>query len=120
RTSRLSLQSLQTIPLISRCLINCILGSATPLRVARSIRGRLLLQSRWHVFQPDGILADFVSGDEAEGWAGAGEEWLAATEYEGAEVEMVFVDETKAGEVSRELGACDVDLAVHRFLQPPD
>jgi hypothetical protein len=47
------------------------------------------------VSQPNDVLANEIGGDEAEWWPGTGEEWLAATEHDGAEVESILINKTK-------------------------
>jgi hypothetical protein len=50
-----------------------------------------------NVGQSNHVLANSIAGDKAERWAGAGEEGLAATKHDGAEVESILIDKTKAG-----------------------
>src|SRR5579872_1666000 len=69
------------------------------------------VRSGWDVRQPDRILADEVGRHKAQRRPGGGEIGLAATEGERAEVETVFVDETKVGQGPCEFRAGDVDLA---------
>jgi len=48
----------------------------------------------WNVRQPDRVLANRIAGHKAERRPGAGEEWRAVTEHEGAEVESILIDKT--------------------------
>jgi hypothetical protein len=46
-----------------------------------------------------------------ERWPGVGEEWRAATKHDGAEVELILVDETGLGQALREDWSGHVNLA---------
>ncbi len=61
--------------------------------VERETRARL---SR-NVRQPNHVLANVIGGNKAEWWPRAGEEWLAATQHDGAEVESILINKTKVG-----------------------
>jgi hypothetical protein len=56
-----------------------------------------------NVGQSNHVLANSIAGDKAERWAGAGEEGLAATKHDGAEVESILIDKTKAVPLARVL-----------------
>src|SRR3954463_5488094 len=73
--------------------------------------------SGWDTRQPNRILTDTITGNDAERWPSAGKVRLAAAEDEGAEVETIFVDETEVGEARRQGGPRDVDLTVDILLQ---
>ena len=49
---------------------------------------------------------------------GAGEEWLATTQHDGAEVESILIDETGIGQALRQDWAANVTLASQVSLQP--
>ena len=49
---------------------------------------------------------------------GAGEEWLATTQHDGAEVESILIDETGIGQALRQDWAANVNLASQVNLQP--
>ena len=49
---------------------------------------------------------------------GPGEERLAATQHDGAEVEPILVDEPKVGQTSRQLWSGNLDLPVEPGFQP--
>jgi hypothetical protein len=57
-------------------------------QVARSSR---------NVRQPHHVLANEIAGHKAERRPGADEEWFAATEYDGMEVESILINKTKVG-----------------------
>ena len=80
--------------------------------------GRVARSSR-NVRQPNRVLADQIAGHKAEQWSGAGEEWLAATEHDGVEVEPILIDETKVGQASRQVWSGDGNLPGALGLQPP-
>ncbi|MFZ0591559.1 MAG: hypothetical protein WAM39_13930 [Bryobacteraceae bacterium] len=50
-----------------------------------------------NVRQPNHILGNEIAGHKAERRPGAGEEWLAATKHDGAEVESILINKTKVG-----------------------
>jgi hypothetical protein len=64
----------------------------------------------WNVRQPDRVLANWIAGHKAERRPGAGEEWRAVTEHEGAEVESILINKTKVGQASRRVWSGDVNL----------
>jgi hypothetical protein len=55
------------------------------------------------VRQPNRVLANWIAGHKAERRPGAGEEWRAVTEHEGAEVESILINKTKVGQASRQV-----------------
>ena len=50
--------------------------------------------------------------------AGAGEEWLAATKHEGAEVELILINKTKVGQASCQVWSGNFNLPDELSLQP--
>ena len=50
-----------------------------------------------NVRQPNHFLANEIAGHKAERRPGAGEEWLATTKHDGAEVESILINKTKLG-----------------------
>ena len=50
-----------------------------------------------NVRQPNHVPGNSIAAHEAERRPGAGEEWLAATQYDGVEVESILIDETMLG-----------------------
>ena len=64
----------------------------------------------WNVRQPNHVLANWIAGHKAERRPGAGEEWRAVTENEGAEVESILINKTKVGQASRQVWSGDVNL----------
>src|SRR6202051_1485697 len=71
-----------------------------------------------NVRQPDRVLANWIAGHKAERRPGAGEEWLAATKHEGAEVESILINKTKVGQASRQVWSANFDLPNALSLQP--
>ena len=59
------------------------------------------LASGRNVGQPDHVLVDTIAGHQAKPRPGRCEEWRAVAEHDGMEVELIFIDETKLGQVSR-------------------
>ena len=49
---------------------------------------------------------------------GAGEEWLAATKHDGAEVESILIDKTGLGQALRQDWSANLNLANQLSLQP--
>src|SRR5450755_2062095 len=74
--------------------------------------------SSGNVRQPDRVLANQIAGHEAERRPGAGEEWLAATKHDGAEVESILINKTKVGQASRQVWSANFDLPNELGLQP--
>ncbi len=74
-------------------------------------------RSRRHVGQPDHVLVHLIAGDEAERWARAGEEWLAATKHDGVEVESILINKTKVGQASCQAWSGHGNLACELCLQ---
>ena len=70
-----------------------------------------MVRSGGDVGQPDNVFAERIAGCEAERWWGSGEEGLAASEYYGAEIEAVLVDQAGCGEALCEVWAAYGDLA---------
>jgi hypothetical protein len=79
----------------------------------------LVLSSSRNVRQPDHVLVHSIAGHKAEWRPGAGEERLAATQYDGVEVEPILIDQTEVSQTSRQLWSGDVNLACALSLQPP-
>src|SRR6202043_321569 len=50
-----------------------------------------------NVRQPNHVLANEIAGHKAERRPGAGEEWLAATKYDGVEVKSILINKTHFG-----------------------
>jgi hypothetical protein len=50
-----------------------------------------------NVRQPNHVLVNEIAGHKAERRPGAGEEWLAATKYDGVEVKSILINKTKVG-----------------------
>jgi hypothetical protein len=73
---------------------------------------------RRNVCQPDGVLADQFIGQESERRPRAGEEWSAATNDDGADVEPILIDETPVGQASRQVWPANVNLPVELRLEP--
>src|SRR5690242_7819974 len=84
-------------------------------------RGLLLRtsRSRGNVRQPDHVRDDQITGDKAEPRPGAREEWLAATEYDGMDVEPILVHEAKVTQASRQVRSSDFDFPGEFGLQFP-
>ena len=80
-------------------------------RVARSGR---------NVGQPDQVIGDPIAGHEVERRAGAGEERLASTQHDGAEVESILIDQAELGQALRQDRSGDLNLAGELGLQPAD
>jgi len=65
--------------------------------------GQLLQERQWavqlsgNVRQPNHVLANEIAGHKAERRPGAGEEWLAATKHDGAEIESILINKAKVG-----------------------
>ena len=60
-------------------------------------RGLDLAGVAMNVRQPNHVLANEIAGHKAERRPRAGEEWLAATKYDGAEVKPILINKTKVG-----------------------
>src|SRR5437660_6170523 len=71
-----------------------------------------------NVGQPDHVLANQIAGHKAERRPRAGEEWLAATKYDGVEVNSILVDKTKFGQASCQVWPGNVNLPNWLSLQP--
>jgi hypothetical protein len=50
--------------------------------------------------RPNRVLANQIGGHKAERRPGAGEEWLAVTKHDRAEVESILINKTKVGQAS--------------------
>ena len=50
-----------------------------------------------NVRQPNHVLANSIAGHKTERRPRAGEEWLAATKYDGVEVKSILINKTKVG-----------------------
>jgi hypothetical protein len=75
-------------------------------------------RSSGNVRQPDHVLANLIAGHKAERRSGAGEEGLAATKYDGMEVQPILIDETKVGQASRQVWSGNFNLPNELSLQP--
>jgi len=56
------------------------------------------------------VIANSIAGDKAERRPGAGEEWLAVTKHDGMQVELVLINETKAGQASCQVWSANFNL----------
>ena len=63
-----------------------------------------------NVRQPHHVLANAIGGNKAEWWPRAGEEWLAATQHDGVEVEPILIDKTKVGQALSQVWSGNGDL----------
>ena len=63
---------------------------------ASAVSVRQVARSGGNVRQPN-HLANEIAGHKAERRSGAGEEWLAATKDDGAEVKSILINKTKRG-----------------------
>jgi hypothetical protein len=52
------------------------------------------------------------------GGRGAGEERLAATKHDGADIESIFINKTKVGQASCQVWSANLNLAFELSLQP--
>ena len=59
-----------------------------------------------------------TTGHKAERRPRAGEEWLAATKYDGTEVESILINKTKVGQASCQVWSGNVKLPNPLSLQP--
>jgi hypothetical protein len=59
-----------------------------------------------------------TTGHKAERRPRAGEEWLAATKYDGTEVESILINKTKVGQASGQVWSGNVKLPNPLSLQP--
>ena len=50
-----------------------------------------------NVRQPNHVLGNEIAGQKTERRPRAGEEWLAATKYDGVEVKSILINKTKVG-----------------------
>src|SRR5262245_66166473 len=71
--------------------------------------GRVARLSR-NVGQSNRVLANSIVGHKAEWRPGAGEEWRAVTEHDGAEVQSILINKTKVGQGLRQVWSGDVNL----------
>src|SRR5258707_10714185 len=71
-----------------------------------------------NVGQSHCVLANSIVGHKAERRPGAGEEWLAATKHDGAEIESILIDKTKVGQVSCQVWSANCNLPNALSLQP--
>src|SRR5215467_15692066 len=72
-----------------------------------------------NVRQPNHVLANEVAGHKAERRPRAGEEWLAATEHDGMEVESILINKTKVGQALCQVRSGHCNLANEPDLQAP-
>src|SRR5580704_14144721 len=84
-------------------------GSAQSAGGSRALSG--------NVRQPNHFLVNEIAGHEAERRPGAGEEWFAATEYDGVEVKAILIDKTEVGKVSCQIWSGNFDLPNQLSLQ---
>ncbi len=70
------------------------------------------------VRQPNHVLANEIAGHEAERRPRAGEEWLAATQYDGMEVMSILINKTKVGQASCRAWSGNFKLPNWLCLQP--
>ena len=75
--------------------------------------------SRRNVRQPDHVIVHSIAGRKAERRPGAGEEWLAAAQHDGVEVDAIRIDQAEIGQASRQVWSGDVNLACALGFQPP-
>ena len=66
---------------------------------------------RRNVRPPNQIVGDDVAGHQVNPRPGAREEWRAAAEHDGAEVQPIFVDQAGVGQALRKEGAANESLA---------
>ena len=78
-----------------QCCIAAICRESGPDASAQSV-GRVERLSG-NVRQPNHVLANEIAGHKAERRPRAGEEWLAATKYDGVEVKSILINKTKVG-----------------------
>src|SRR5580658_8492778 len=71
-----------------------------------------------NVRQPNHVLANEIAGHETERRPRAGEEWLAATKYDGVEVKSILINKTKVGQASCQVWSGDFNLPNELSLQP--
>src|SRR6516165_6864790 len=71
-----------------------------------------------NVRQPNHVLANEIAGHKAERRPRAGEEWLAATKYDGTEVESILINKTKVSQASGQVWSGNVNLPNWLCLQP--
>src|SRR5260370_19832728 len=71
-----------------------------------------------NVRQPNHVIGDQIAGHQVERRPGAGEEWLATTKHDGAEVESILIDETGLGQALRQDWSANENLASLLSLQP--
>ena len=60
--------------------------------------------------QPNHVLANEIAGHKAERRPRAGEEWLAATKYDGVEVKSILINKTKVGQASCQVWSGNFNL----------
>src|SRR5580658_11188449 len=71
-----------------------------------------------NVRQPNHVLANEIAGHETERRPRAGEEWLAATKYDGVEVKSILINKTKVGQASCQVWSGNCNLPNWLSLQP--
>ena len=70
---------------------------------------------------PGAAAAPFaVQGPSPERRPAAGEEWLATTKHDGAEVESILIDQAEVGQASGQAGSGDVNFPGELSFQPTD
>ena len=85
----------------------------TPGAIRRASRA-----SSGNIRQPDHVLANKIAGHKAERRPRAGEEWLAATKYDGVEVKSILINKTKVGQASCQVWSGNFNLPNWLCLQP--
>src|ERR1700733_3596998 len=72
-----------------------------------------------NVGQSNHALANQIITHETQPWAGAGEEWRAMTEHEGADIKSILINKTKVGKASRQVWSGEVNLSHEPRLDLP-
>jgi hypothetical protein len=85
-----------------------VLTQSGPDASAQSV-GRVARLSR-NVRQLNHVFANYIAGHKAERRPGAGEEWRAATKYDGVEVKSILINKTKVGQASCQVWSGNVNL----------
>jgi len=89
------------------------------MQIRRSGRlARSASRSGRDVRQPNRVLSDGIGGNKAERRSRTGEERLAATKHDGAEVESILINKTKLGQASRQVRSANSNLTCELVLQP--
>jgi len=75
-------------------------------------------RSSGNVRQPNQVVDDHIARHQVERRPGAGEEWTATTQHDGAQVESILIDETSFGQTLRQDWSANVNLASLFDFQP--